>query len=264
MHANIKNLIDVHINGSTGLYASKILKKEDYNILLSDLIDDQYWNFAYLKNTSNLDKIWTKIKSDMEKNNRIPTIYITSDQDNKDVQKEIKNNNLKVLYTDVWMIVEDLENFEHYKSKINFKISKVDKTLKDKFVQAVMDGFSGENPDDPYESLSAGYKITLEKSIENNGSNYKIINYIGLYNEKAISTATVIYKDNISIIYNVTTNKNYQKQGVCKQTISDIINDLRKLGIEIVCVLTEKGFYTEQVYKNMGFKEVLLGRAYSE
>ena len=54
------------------------------------------------------------------------------------------------------------------------------------------------------------------------------------------------------------------KKGVCKQTISEIINDLRELGIEIACALTEKGFYTEQVYKNMGFKEVLLGRAYIE
>ena len=264
MQTYINNLIDIHINGSIELYASNIIKKDNYNILLSDLIDDQYWNFAHLKNTSNLNKIWQDIKFNMEKHNRVPTIYITSDIDNKEVQEEIKNNNLKVLYTDVWMTVEDLENFEQYKSKINFKISKVDENLKNKFVQAVMDGFSGENPDDPYESLSDGYKVSLEKSIENKGNEYKVINYVGLYNENAISTATVIYKDNMAIIYNVTTNKNYQRQGVCKQTISEIINDLRKLGIEIACVLTEKGFYTEQVYKNMGFKEVLLGRAYIE
>lgn len=68
-------------------------------------------------------------------------------------------------------------------------------------------------------------------------SEYKAINYVGLCNEYAISTATVLYKDNRAIIYNVTTNKNYQKQGVCKQTMSEIINDLRKIGIETVCVV---------------------------
>lgn len=51
---------------------------------------------------------------------------------------------------------------------------------------------------------------------------------------------------------------------VCKQTMSEIINDLKKIKIETVCVLTEQGFYTEQVYKNMGFKEVMLGKAYIE
>ena len=127
-----------------------------------------------------------------------------------------------------------------------------------------MDGFAGDNPDDPYESLSDGYRVALEESMKKSKSKYKVINYVGLYNEYAISTATVLYKDNRAIIYNVTTNKNYQKQGVCKQTMSEIINDLRKIGIETVCVLTEQGFYTEQVYKKMGFKEVMLGKAYIE
>ena len=46
--------------------------------------------------------------------------------------------------------------------------------------------------------------------------------------------------------------------------MSEIIQDLIKLKIKEVCVQTEKGFYTEQVYKNMGFNEKLLGKAYIE
>lgn len=73
-----------------------------------------------------------------------------------------------------------------------------------------------------------------------------------------------MHKGNKAIIYNVTTNRKYQRKGVCKQIMSDIIKDLIKLNINEVCVQTEKGFYTEQVYKNMGFKERLLGKAYIE
>ena len=46
--------------------------------------------------------------------------------------------------------------------------------------------------------------------------------------------------------------------------MSDIMKDLIKLNIKEVCVQTEQGFYTEKVYKNMGFKEKLLGQAYVE
>lgn len=46
--------------------------------------------------------------------------------------------------------------------------------------------------------------------------------------------------------------------------MSDIIKDLIKLNINEICVQTEQGFYTEQVYKNMGFIERLLGKAYIE
>ena len=261
----LNDLIDIHINGQLELYASHIIEKDDYNILLSDLIDDQFWNFAYLKNNfSNLDKMWENIKSDMIKNNRQPTIYVTSNINNKELEEKIKDINLNVLYTDVWMTFEDLNTFEKYKSKIDFKVSRVDENLKSKFVKAIMDGFAGDNPDDPYQSLSDGYRIALEECKEKNESEYKVINYVGLYNDEVISTATVIYKQDKAIIYNITTNKKYQKQGVCKQTMSEVINDLIKTGITIVGLQTEQGFYTEKVYKNMGFKEVMLGKAYVE
>ena len=259
----LEDLIDIHINGQLHLYASNVIEKENYKIILSDLIDDSYWNYAYLKNVStDLSKIWEEINSEMKKSNREPAIYITSNICSEELERKIKDINLECLYTDVWMVIEDLENFRNYRSKLNLKVNRVGEDLKEEFVQAIMDGFSGDNPDDPYESLSDGYRIALEQSMEKNDSQYKIVNYAGIFNEEVIATATVLYKGNKAIIYNITTNKKFQKQGVCKQMMSEIIEDLSKIGIQIVCLQTEQGFYTEQVYKNMGFKEVMIGRAY--
>lgn len=259
----LEDLIDIHINGQLHLYASNVIEKENYKIILSDLIDDSYWNYAYLKNSSiDFNQVWENIKEDMKKNSREPVIYVISNRCNKEFEQEIKDFNLECLYTDVWMVIEDLENFRNYRSKLNLKVNRVGEDLKEEFVQAIMDGFSGDNPDDPYESLSDGYRIALEQSMDKYNSKYKIINYAGIFNEQVISTATVLYKGNKAIIYNITTNKKFQKQGVCKQMMSEIIEDLSKIGIQIVCLQTEQGFYTEQVYKNMGFKEVMIGRAY--
>ena len=262
---SLKDLINIHTNGQLELYTSKVIKRESYNIMLSDLIDDQYWNFAYLTNKNiDIKDTWEQIKNDMNANNRKPALYVMSTKNEIDFENELQEINLKCLYTDTWMINENLENFVKYNSKLDMKVVKVNKDLKTKFIQAVMEGFSGDNPDAPYESLSEGYKRALENCKENGEGDYKLINYLGTYNNKAISTATVIYNKDKAIIYNVTTNKNFQKQGVCKQLMSEIVKDLVELGITTACVQTEQGFYTEQVYKNMGFKEVMLGKAYIE
>lgn len=261
----MEEIIDINLNGQLYLYLSKIIKKQDYDIYYSDLIDDEYWNFAYLKNDEvSLKETFEDIKLNMNKLNRKPIIYITSDIIDSELQEKIDNSKLKSLYTDVWMTLDNLEQFGTYKSKIDFSVKKVDEKIKELFIQAVMNGFSGDNPEDPYESLSDGYRIALEKSFNKTDSEYQVIHYLGEKEQEVISTATVVYKKDKAIIYNVTTNKKYKKQGACKQMMSDIIKDLIKLNINEICAQTEQGFYTEQVYKNMGFIEKMLGKAYIE
>lgn len=260
----MEDFIDIHLTGQLYLYLSNIIKNEDYNIYYSDLIDDEYWNFAYLKNNkANLNETFNDVKLQMNKLNRNPMFYITSNIIDSELQKNIENSNLKLLYTDVWLTLDNLEQFEKYKSKIDFSVCRADTALKEQFIQAVMDGFSGDDPEDPYNSLSDGYRIALEKSFNQKDSEYKVIHYLGRKKQESISTATAVYKNDKAIIYNVTTNKKYQKNGVCKQLMYDIIQDLKSLNIKQICVQTEQGFYTEQVYKKMGFKEKILGKAYA-
>ncbi|MBQ3145704.1 MAG: hypothetical protein IJB90_03955 [Clostridia bacterium] len=208
----MEDFIDIHLNGQLELYLSRIINKNDYDIFLSDIIDDEFWNFAYLKN-NNVDfkKVWKQIKNEMLDNNRKPLIYITSLINNKS-KEELNKNNINLLYTDVWMTIDNLEKFKEYNSKIDFDIYKVDNDLKDKFVQAVMDGFSGDNPEEPYESLSEGYRVALEESFkESSNTEYKVLHYLGLKDNEAITTATVIYCKDKAVIYNITTNRKYQK-----------------------------------------------------
>ena len=95
------------------------------------------------------------------------------------MQEEINNAKLKVLFTDVWMTRNNLEQFGLYKSKIDFKTYKIDKSLKNQFIEAVMNGLAGDNPEDPYESLSEGYKVALDASFNENNSEYKVMHYLG-------------------------------------------------------------------------------------
>ena len=261
----MEELIDVHFNGQLNLYLSTKQEHEKYDIYYSDVIEDEYWNLAYLKNTDiDFSKVWEEIKHNMNKLKRKPIIYITSNIINEKINQEIKKLELKQIYTDVWMILNDLEQFEQYDSKIEFSIHRVDENLKTQFVKAVMEGFSGENLEDPYGALGKGYEILLYKSFENNSDKYKIQHYLGIYQDESVSTATVVYKKENAIIYNVTTKNKYQKQGICKNMMSYIIKDLSRKGIKTVCMQTEKGYYTQEVYGNMEFKKVMTGNAYIE
>jgi len=256
-------LIDIHFGGQMDLYLSRQIQKAAYNIYLSDLIGDEYWNLAYLKkNEISLAEIWEEITREMQAFGRKPILYITSEVLDAGLQEQIQKLNFQPLYTDVWMTLENLEQLIGKKSSVDFSVYEVDKTRKEKFIQAVLDGFSGDNPEDPYQSLEDGYRVALEKSFEEKEHTYKVVHYLGMKEEEAIATATVIYRGDKGIIYNITTNKKYQKMGVCKQMLSEIAQDLIQKNIQEVCVQTEQGFYTEKVYKNMGFREKMIGRAF--
>ena len=125
-----------------------------------------------LKNfDTDINLVWDNVKKELQKRNRNPEIYIIPYKDYK-INKEFK-----LLYTDVWMVESDLENFNKYKSKIDVDFGIVPDNLKESFVKAVMDGFSGEDPEDPYEAVNDGYGTALYNSFQNLESEYKSIHY---------------------------------------------------------------------------------------
>ena len=258
----MEEMIRLHLNGNLNLFFSDVIKSDNYDIYYSDVIEDEYWNYAYLKSGEDLEKTIKEVNSKMKQINRKPVIYITSNILDEKIKQDIKKLNLSLVYTDCWMFLDNLNEFKTYKSSIDFSIYKVDKRLQYQFVKTVMDGFSGDNPDDPYDQLPESYRITMEKSFQKKYENAEIINYIAMKNETPIGTATILYNENKAIVYNITTLKDYKRKGVCKRTMSYIINELKKLNIKEVCLQTEKGYYPEEIYKKMGFKEKLLGKAY--
>lgn len=259
----LEKLIDIHFNGQIKIGSSERIQKEEYDIQYSRRINDYYWNYVFLKKADiDLKTVWQKIKRDMESLNRQPVLYLMSNVEHPEIEQQLEACHLEQIYTDVWMTVEDLEHFENDESKIDIEISQVKDEEKELFIQAVMDGFSSDDPNDPYGTLPEEYRSIYY--LEFTDKTYHKLEYCGKYQGKMIATANVWYKGDTAIIYTVSTHKKYQKQGTCKKLMSYLLKDLSKLGIKTACVQTEKGFYTEQVYKNMGFYEVMLGKVYGE
>ena len=258
----LEKLIDIHFEGQKDIILSKEIVEKRYKIIYSEILNDEYWNLAFIKdNCDNLKEIWQKIKVKMNDLNRIPILYLLSNADN---EKQLIDFNLENIYTDVWLVLDNLNEFKNYESTINVNFEKVTEDEKSEYIQAIMDGFSSTDPKDPYGVLPEEYRKTYEIEFEHRGKKYKTIEYCGKSDGKMISTANAWYKDDCAIVYTVSTNKEYQKKGVCKSMMSYIVRDLKNIGIKTICVQTEQGFYTEQVYKKIGFREVMLGKAYAE
>lgn len=62
---------------------------------------------------------------DMKELNRQPLTYITSNILDNELEIQLQNSKLKTIYTDVWMTMENLEEFKNHKSKIKFSVQKV-------------------------------------------------------------------------------------------------------------------------------------------
>lgn len=122
----INDLIDIHFNGQLYLYLSNKIEKECYDIFYSNIIENQYWNLAYLKdNKVEIPFLYNQIKMDMKELNRQPLTYITSNILDNELEIQLQNSKLKTIYTDVWMTMENLEEFKNHKSKIKFSVQKV-------------------------------------------------------------------------------------------------------------------------------------------
>ncbi len=259
-----KKIEEFHFNNQLYLYMSRKIVYNKFDIYLSDIIDDSYWNLATNIKSKNIEEFISdseSISKIMNENNRTPVIYITN---NSPIYKYKNIIDMKILHNDVWLLLDKLDEFKNYKSKLDIEICIASKETRNEFINARYEGFSSDDPEDPYDNSDEGYREALEKSFDLKEGKDNIVHYFSKYNDNIVSTATVVYSDDIAFIYNVTTNKKYKRNGICKEMMSYIVKKLKEIDIKYICLQTERGYYTELVYKNMGFKEIFEGIAYSE
>lgn len=262
----MKEWMDLHFNSQYQIYEAKKIQRDGYSIVINPFINDSYWNLGYIENENieNFTAMWNDIKNVMKKYNRQPIIYITTNLDLEKLEEQIKENKLQKEYTDRWLKVGNLEKVNLGKAKIDIKIKQVNKDEQDEFINTVFEVFSSDNPNDPYQSLSEEYIELYKRIFKQQEGIYKVKAYLAKYNEIPIASANVIYNKNKALIYSVGTKKEFKQKGVCRQMIGHIIEDMRQIGVQEVGLQTEAGFYTEQVYKNLGFTYLMDGIAYTK
>lgn len=235
-----------------------------FTILFLEEFDDDYLNLAInikSKNEKEFNEDFIKIKEIMNSKKRKASIFINNDALLNTI--DFKSKGLEVSDNSVWLMKDNLKNFIICENNIPVNISKISKEEEQDYSKIVERGFLRNSKEDPYDGLSESIIEAINRSCYINDK-FITEHYVAKYQEKIVGTITIMYEREIAYIYNVTTDVDYRKMGICKQLMSHVFKRLIEIGIDEVVLQTEKGFYPEKNYKSMGFKELFKGVKYTE
>ena len=231
----------------------------DYVLCISNVIDDYFWNMAYLKTKAN-DRIIDEIENKFKNMNRTPTLYIGKDDiyylDNKNIAID---KGYKVNDIDVAMI---LDNYKDIDININIKIVKTDDEYND-FMKVLSSAYNDniENSEENVyaDAVTKGYYDAVKNSM-NNSKTYHIIGYN--LDNIPVSVATLNIVDGVGIINNVGTAQGFWNKGYSKQVLAYLINIFKENNGESLLLFTEYHSKNQTYYEKLGFKEIYVMEQY--
>lgn len=235
-----------------------------FTILFLEEFDDDYLNLAInikAKSEKEFDEDFIKIKEIMNNKKRKASIFINNSYLLNTI--DFKSKDLEISDNSVWFMKDNLKDSIIYESNIPVNISIISKGEEQDYSKIVERGFLRNSKEDPYDGLSKSVVEAINRSCYINDK-FTTEHYVAKYQEKIVGTITIMYEEEIAYIYNVTTDVDYRKMGICKQLMSHVFKRLIEIGIDEVVLQTEEGFYPEKIYKSMGFKELFKGVKYTE
>lgn len=232
---------------------------DDYLLCYSNVIDDYFWNMAYLKNKFNKEKLDILEAEFRSLNSKSSSIYIgKNDNDYADNKRLLLENNYKLNDTDVYMAfdrdvpidinldIKIVENEEEYNDYMKVLASAYNDSI--------------ENPDENVyaDCITEGYYNAIRNTIGDN-THFHIVAYD---NEVPVSVATLSFVDGIAGINNVGTVQGHWNKGYGKQVIKYAIDKFKELGGDILTLSTEYQSKNQRFYEKLGFKEIFVMEQY--
>ena len=231
----------------------------DYVLCISNVIDDYFWNMAYLKTKAN-DEIITEIENRLKNKNRTPALYIGRDdeyyEDNKNIAlaKGYKINDI-----DVVMI---LDNYKDVDINIDIKVVKTNDQYND-FMKVLSSAYNDniENSDENvYEGAVTKCYYDAVKNSMNSNKTYHLVGYNS--DNIPVSVATLNVVDGVGFINNVGTAQGFWNKGYSKQILSYLINIFKENNGEYLLLCTEYHSKNQVYYEKLGFKEIYVMEQY--
>lgn len=245
----MENLIENHFLVQEGMYFSRRLDSDEFSIFMSDLIEDNYWNYACITNQVNLSNILQDIEDEFEKNHRPCCIYLTSDREKLVAEVSIlERNNYQETSRESFMVFNGMQ-LRSRKPLLELATQREHFGLfKDVFVKA----YGGERtPEQPYGALPDTYIKALERSFSRPD---KFFNFICYDNSNPVSIASLCFHEGLGGIYNVGTDPQYRGRGYGLSVTVACIDMWRKLNGTQLFLQTETGSAVEAWYKKLGFE----------
>ena len=260
----IEKLDNFNIDANIGLSVTERIPLENGEFIYGSIVDDYYWN-AFTRFQVN-DKeefynIWEKAKLLMLEKNRQPAIFVLPIMNiyNSDYMEE----KFKLVSTEEWMIYNKFENIETLKTNCKLDIKIEQTTDMELYGEINAKGFSTGDPDDPYGELADCYKEAY-KSYNGSNKNFSQEFYFIKLRNEIVGVVAITYNAEIMGIYGLAILQEYRKQNIGKEVLKRLLILCREKKLKLAFLQTEYGFYPAELYRNIGFETICIGKVYIE
>lgn len=252
------NCLNMQYDLLTGLYYDSKEETDDYVLCISNIMNDYFWNLAYLKKEVD-DKIISKLEDKFNNMGLISCLYLGRDDTSYEYNKNLLiNMGYRLNDTDVYMV---LDNYKDVDINLNIKVVETESEYND-YMKVLSSAYNDniENPEENVysDAITKDYYTSIKKSI-GNGKAYHIIGYDG---NIPVSVATLSISNGIGGINNVGTAQGYWNKGYSKQVLSYLVKLSKEEGVEDLILCTEYHTKNQTYYEKLGFKEVYVMEQY--
>ena len=234
-----------------GMFFDNKKDTDNYILCTSKVMDDYFWNIAYLKNKSNKETL-NNLENEFKSMNRKSSLYLGKDDISYNENKKLLlANGYTLNNTDVFMKLEKATEID---INTHIKIIENEKEYDD-FMKVLSSAYNDviENADENvYADAVTECYYNAVKNTMNSKEHIHIIVYD---NNIPVSVATLNYINGIVGINNVGTAQGHWNKGYGKQLIAYLINKFENLGGGILTLSTEYHSKNQQFYEKLGFKE---------
>lgn len=245
------NCLNMQFELLKGMFFDNKKDSDNYILCTSKVMDDFFWNIAYIKNKID-KKSLTDLEEEFKSINRTPSTYIGRNDLNYDENKKILlSNGYTLNNTDVYMLLESQVNIE---ITTDIKIVENEKEYND-FMKVLSSAYNDviENADENvYADAVTECYYNAVKNTLNSKEHIHIIVYD---NNIPVSVATLNYINGVGGINNVGTAQGYWNRGYGKQLMTYLIKQFQDLGGGMLTLSTEYQSKNQQFYEKLGFKE---------
>lgn len=260
----IKKLNKFYLDFAVGVYIDERLKRANYSILTSKILEHFDCNFALdlkVNSDEEFELVWNNIKKDMKMLGREPTFTVLPIQEYLYSNLENLNKRFNLVSKEVWQIYDNFENIENIKTNCNLKIHLEKVTDYNKFAIELVNAFKGDE-NDPYGELELGY-IEVLKNYKNIENSFKKEFYFVKNNEEIVGTTASVSYDNFYGIHSLAIKKQFRAKGIGKEVLKSQLQICKKEN-KIAFLQTEQGFYPAELYRKIGFRDICVMNYYQE
>lgn len=258
----MSNLMNWHYEVQEGMYFSRRKSFPLYDVFLSDVIEDGFWNYAYLHSDIPISNVEKELVELFKKENRLPSIYLVDDNPyHKESVDYLLNIGYSLLSTESFMVYQNTDTIT-IKNTSSYATLVADDRSQNDFIEVFTNAYGGEKtPEQPYGELDKTYMQALIRSFSDEK---KFFHFVCYDNNNPVSIASLCFENEKGGIYNVGTNPAFRGKGYGTVATKACIDKWIELQGDTLLLQTETGSAVEKWYEKLGFKSHFVGEIYTK